>query len=353
MSMLFDDIHKIKEIDPENVIDQIRRTPDQIYSAWHLGISKNIPRLDQIYHIVFIGVGESAISAELVKVYIEPLCALPITIFRNYELPKWVHGEHILVIGISHTGNTIETQTAMKKAHQRGCTTVTISTGGGLLDFAKENNTLHCQYYYEGHRAFALGYVFGLTLGLLHKAGFIPDQSMEIETLVKDLKQLVQHNELTIQSPMNPSKRLAGQLINRSVMVVGADFLSPVAKRWKNQINTTAKAWAQFDTIPELNHNTQECIYYPDAVVTQLMVIFLRSPLLHEQNLLRVDLTKKSFMLAGVGTDQVDGRGNTLLSQIWTSVLFGDLVAYYLAIAYATDPASIDNIEDFQLNLKN
>ncbi len=349
--MLFDDIHKIKDIDPSNVIDQIRRTPDQIFSAWHLGISKNIPRLDQIYHIVFIGVGESANSAELVKVYIEPLCALPVTIFRNYELPKWVNGNHILVIGISHSGNTIETQTAMEKAHQRGCTTVTISTGGRLLDFAKENNSLHCQYYYDGHRAFALGYVFGLTLAILYKAGFIPDQKFELNELVKDLKSLIQHNELTIPSPLNPSKRLAGQLMNRSVLVVGADFLRPVAKRWKNQINTTAKAWAQYETIPELNHNTQECIYYPDAVVVQLMVIFLRSNLLHDQNLLRVDLTKKSFMLAGIATDQVEGRGDNLLSQIWTSVLFGDLVAYYLAIAYETDPASIDNIEDFKFNL--
>lgn len=350
--MFFDDIHKIKGIDPSNVIDQIRRTPDQIHTAWHLGISKNIPILHQIYHIVFIGVGESANSAELVKVYVEPLCEIPVTIFRNYELPKWVSGRHILVIGISHTGNTIETQTAMEKAHQRGCTNITISTGGRLLDFSKENNIPYCQYYYEGHRAFALGYVFGLTLAILFKAGFIPDQTGELDELVKDLKALIRHNELTIPSPLNPSKRLAGQLMNRSVLVVGADFLSPVAKRWKNQINTTAKAWAQYETIPELNHNTQECIYYPDAVVVQLMVVFLRSILLHEQNLLRMDLTKKSFMLAGVGTDQVDARGNNLMSQIWTTVLFGDLVAYYLAIAYETDPASIENIEDFKLHLQ-
>jgi glucose/mannose-6-phosphate isomerase len=81
------------------------------------------------------------------------------------------------------------------------------------------------------------------------------------------------------------------------------------------------------------------------------MVIFLRSNLLHEQNQQRVDLTKKSFMLAGVGTDQVDGRGATLIAQLWTMVLFGDLVAYYLAIAYETDPALIENIEDFMLDL--
>ncbi len=349
--MFFDDIETIKQIDPSNVIDQIRRIPDQILSAWQLGNSKKIPKWDDITHIVFIGVGESANSAAFVKAYIEPICARPVTIFRNYALPKWVQGSHVLVLGVSHSGNTVETLTAMETAHQRGCATLCLSSGGKLLAFAKQKALPYCQYFYEGHRAFAVGYVFGLTLAILYQAGFIPDQTAALVELDNNLKQLIQWNELSVPSPLNPSKRLAGQLINRAVLIIGADFLVPVARRWKNQINTTAKAWAQYDTIPEMNHNTQECVFYPEAVVEQLMVIFLRSPLLHPKNLERVDLTQKSFMLAGVGTDQVEGRGADLLSQIWTSVLFGDLVAYYLAIAYGTDPASIENIEDFMLHL--
>jgi glucose/mannose-6-phosphate isomerase len=44
----------------------------------------------------------------------------------------------------------------------------------------------------------------------------------------------------------------------------------------------------------------------------------------------------------------VDGRGNTPLAHIWTLVLFGDYMAYYLAMGYGVDPTPNKVIADFK-----
>ena len=179
------------------------------------------------------------------------------------------------------------------------------------------------------------------------------DQEVKLKKLMSALKSQIKVCDFNVASPFNPAKRLAGQLIDRAVLIISAGFMEPVARRWKNQINTTAKAWAQYDMIPNLNHNTQDSLYFDGNVMQQLMVVLLGSGIFCDENKKRIDLTKQSFMLAGVGTDQVNGRGDDVLSQIWTTLLFGDFVAYYLAIHYEVDPASITGIEDFKLDVVN
>jgi glucose/mannose-6-phosphate isomerase len=78
------------------------------------------------------------------------------------------------------------------------------------------------------------------------------------------------------------------------------------------------------------------------------MTIFLRAPSDHPRNRLRIELTKKAFMLEGMNTDAADGSGETPLAQMWTLILFGDYMAYYLAMAYGVDPTPIQALVDFK-----
>ena len=70
------------------------------------------------------------------------------------------------------------------------------------------------------------------------------------------------------------------------------------------------------------------------------------------RNRLRSDLTRKAFMLEGLNTDFTDGRGDSPLAHMWTLILFGDYMSYYLAIAYAIDPTPIPALENFKASLK-
>jgi len=49
-------------------------------------------------------------------------------------------------------------------------------------------------------------------------------------------------------------------------------------------------------------------------------------------------------MLEGIGTDTFNAKGENRLAQMWSSLLFGDYVAYYLAMLYETDPTRIPPI---------
>ena len=162
-----------------------------------------------------------------------------------------------------------------------------------------------------------------------------------------------QQTSLGAEMPVgdNPAKRLAGQLYGRWVVVLGADILEPVARRWKGQISELAKAWGQFEGLPEANHNTLAGVVNPEQALSHTMIILLRAPSYHPRNQLRTRLTKEIFMLEGLGTDYVDAQGDTPLAHMWTALHLGDYVAYYLAMAYGMDPTPISVLVDLKSQL--
>ena len=128
-------------------------------------------------------------------------------------------------------------------------------------------------------------------------------------------------------------------------------MLEPVARRWKTQINELAKAWAQFEGLPESNHNALAGLQQPEQALSSAMALFLRARSYHPRNLLRTELTKEAYMLEGLNTDFVDAQGETALAQQWTALHFGDYVAYYLAMLYEIDPTPIEALEGFKQQL--
>jgi glucose/mannose-6-phosphate isomerase len=159
---------------------------------------------------------------------------------------------------------------------------------------------------------------------------------------------------LTPETPvsMNLAKRIAGQLVGRWVAVFGSGILAPVARRWKGQISEIAKAWAQFEALPEADHNTLAGILNPEDLFTHSIALFLRAPSNHHRNSLRSDLTRKAFMLEGLNSDFVDAQGETPMAHLWTCLHLGDYAAYYLAMAYGVDPTPVTAIESFKRELQ-
>jgi glucose/mannose-6-phosphate isomerase len=54
-----------------------------------------------------------------------------------------------------------------------------------------------------------------------------------------------------------------------------------------------------------------------------------------------------------MNTDAVDGRGESLISHIWTLIIFGDYTAYYLAMAYGVDPTPVEALVSFKNSMAN
>lgn len=351
--MNLDDLDIFRKTDPSNMLDHIERLPDQLQAAWELGQRLPLTNQERIERVLIAGMGGSAIGADLVAAYVSPLCPVPITVHRDYDLPAWAKGPQTLVVASSHSGNTEETLSSFERARQSGCTVVAMCTGGRLKELADQARIPVWVFEHHGQPRAAVGFSFGLLLALLARLNLIPDQGHEIDAAVTVMRH--QQEYLRAEEPVvrNPAKRMAGQLYGRWVAVFGSDYLAPVARRWKGQINELAKAWAQFEFLPEADHNTLAGVVNPEEVLSRIMAIFLRAPSDHPRNHLRSDLTRKGFMLQGINADFYEASGESPLAHIWTTLHFGDYVAYYLAMAYGVDPTPVAAIEDLKAEMKS
>jgi glucose/mannose-6-phosphate isomerase len=338
-------------IDQKNYLAEIENLPRQLENAYQQGLSLSLPAWQGLQGVLIAGMGGSAIGADLLTAYAAPLCPVPIAVQRNYSLPAWVNGPGTLVIASSHSGNTEETLATFEQALQRGCRILTICTGGKLAALAKASNIPVWTFEHPGQPRAAVGYSFGILLALLRRLGLIPDPAAELSGTLTAMRKQQASLQAEVPVVRNPAKRLAGQLMGRWVMVFGADVLEPVARRWKTQINELAKAWAQFEVLPEADHNALAGLQQPEQALSSAMAIFLRAPSYHPRNLLRTELTKQAYMLEGLNTDFVDAQGETPLAQQWTALHFGDYVAYYLAMLYEIDPMPIKVLEGFKRQL--
>lgn len=349
--MNLDDLDLFKQIDSQNMIAQINGLPDQLQSAWDLGQILPLPQLDDIHNIILCAMGDSGSAAELVTASVFSSLSLPVTVHRGYSLPDYAN-EKTLVVCLSHSGNSEEVLDAFETGIQRNAKIFIISTGGEIAKRANAKNIPVWQFTHPGMDTTAIAYPFALTLALFARLGLIPDPSADVAEAVAMMKRSQQHIVPEVIAAKNPAKRYAGQLVGRWVTFVGTDLLAPVARRWKTQINQLAKAGANFEIIPEATHNTLIATLNPNATLNaHTMTLFMKAPGDHPRNKLRSDLMRQAFMLEALNTDVIEGRGQSILANLWTLILFGDYMAYYLAMAYGADPSEEEAFVNFKRSL--
>lgn len=341
-----------KQIDPQDMLSHIAGLPDQLEAAWKLGNTLPLPTGAGIERVVITGMGGSAIGGDLLVAYTEPTCRVPTVVQRDYQLPAWAEGKSTLVIASSHSGNTEETLAAFDEATRKGCQRLAIATGGELSGVAKATGAGVWNFEHRGQPRSAVGFSFGLLLAAFYRLGFIPDPTREVEDAAAAMRQQQRMLQADVPIVNNPAKRQAGQLVNRWVTVLGSGVMAPVARRWKGQISEVGKAWAQFEFLPEADHNTLAGTQNPANLLAKTVVLVLRAPCDHPRNRLRADLTKKIFMLEGLGTDFYEAAGSTTLANQWTALHFGDYMAYYLAMLYEVDPTPVTVMEELKKELR-
>jgi len=335
-------------IDQSDMLGQIQSLPQQLRAGYDLGKRLPLPDMAGVRAVVTAGMGGSAIAADLlVDCFSDELC-LPVSIIRAYDLPRWAADDHTLVVCSSHSGNTEETLSVYKQARERGCQTLAITTGGKLAEQAQAGDHPLWEFEHHGQPRAAVGWSSGLLLALFERLNIIPEKQASVLQAASEMEKLIAANAAIIPTAKNPAKRLAGQLVGKYAVIFGAQHLAPVARRWKTQINELAKGWAQFEELPEADHNTLAGTLFPEEQLPRIFSVFLQSPRYHIRNQKRVDLTFTELMVAGIGTDKVALRGETRFTELWQTLLFGDLISYYLAILLDIDPTPVEAIEAFK-----
>jgi len=296
--------------------------------------------------------GGSAIGADILAGYIAPFCKVPLSVLRGYQLPAWVGGPNDLVICSSHSGNTEETLSVFQECIEKRCAVLTISTGGKLLDAARAHGVVFWTFEHAGQPRAAVGFSFGMLLNLFSRLAMIPDQSLELRQAAAAMRQFMPEIDAHVPLAKNLAKGIAGQSMGRFPLVFGAEHLEAVARRWKTQMNEIGKALAQFEFLPEADHNTLAGLVNPEELLTKTYALFLTSTRYHPRNQKRFDFTASEFMLAGAAIDKVACQSETCLAEIWNCILLGDFISFYQAMAYDVDPTPVDVLENLKLTLR-
>ena len=174
-AITLDDPAVIARIDTSDMLGRVRELPRQLSQARRVAAAVSLDdRHRDVDLILVLGMGGSAIGAELVAGLAGDRLKVPLIVHRDYGLPAWV-GPRTLVIAASHSGDTVETLSGAAEARRRGLPLVVASTGGALGRQAESEGTPFLRYEQPGQPRAAIGFGVGLIHELLAGSGLLTD----------------------------------------------------------------------------------------------------------------------------------------------------------------------------------
>src|ERR1700742_692050 len=118
------------------MIDDVLGIPDQLRDAlWRVESARLDPA--EAEGLLICGMGGSAIGGELAAAALGPRLKRPLVVCRGYTLPSWL-SDRWTVLCCSYSGNTEETIACFRAAGELGAPRLVASTGGTLVDEARE-----------------------------------------------------------------------------------------------------------------------------------------------------------------------------------------------------------------------
>ena len=321
--------------------DIILNFPQQF--AKGIECAKGIKPLGSFDNIVICGVGGSALPGSLLLNITN--ISIPVFIHRDYGLPKSAN-EKSLIVCISFSGNTEETLSAFREALDKKYKPVAISTGGKLQELAKRNNLSAVIVPNDCLQPrFGTGYLVSALIKILDNCEITNNLSQEI---------------LKISEKLNPEKLevqgkiLGEKLLNKVPVIYTSNQYKSLARIWKIKFNENSKVMAFWNYFPELNHNEMvgiAGIKNQELGIKNFHFIILKDSADNPRVLERMELTESLVREAGANVEIVEMQGSTKIEKIFNSLLLGDWVSYYLALAYGQDPVPVEIVEKFKKRL--
>jgi glucose/mannose-6-phosphate isomerase len=136
------------------------------------------------------------------------------------------------------------------------------------------------------------------------------------------------------------AKSLARALNGTVPVIAGAGLTTPIAYRWKTQINENAKSPAFASELPELDHNEIEG-WGSASEHGRFSAVFLDDADTHPRVRERIDLTAEIIAAGAVQVLRAESRGQTAVERVFSLVLLGDLVSLYMAVLRGVDPEPV------------
>jgi glucose/mannose-6-phosphate isomerase len=322
---------------PEHLRDAVWRVESAIMQDW-----------DTSAGLVVAGMGGSAIGGALARAALGDHASRPFFVTRAYGLPTWTTPE-TMVLCASYSGDTEETLACYESAGALGAKRTVVTTGGRLAEMARADGVpvIPLPGGFEPRAAVAYMIVTALEVAALCGAG--PRLTSEIDVAASHTEQLVA--EWGPDAPEDSlAKEIARGLYGTTPVIAGAGLTTPIAYRWKTQINENAKQMAFASELPEIDHN--ELVGWEGAQGSgRFSAVFLDDSDAHPRVKARMELTEQMIAGNAAASFRLETRGQTSIERVVSLVLLGDLVSIYLAALHGVDPGPVKALDELKAAL--
>ena len=294
--------------------------------------------------LLIMGMGGSGVAGDVLKLFSNSQVSTEITVIKNYSIPKNLIEKKPFCLFISYSGNTEETISGLNEAIANNFNWAVISSGGKLIELAKNHQKEFIQIPSGLQPRAAFGYLSKAVSTFLDF-----NENTDFALQLNDAGSYL--NELLEKAEESEIEQLASKyskaIMNKTCVIYGGTQITElVSSRWKTQINENSKSKAFIGSMPEVHHN--EILSWQadfDGSMENFIVIFLRSPHEHPQISKRFELTEKLL------SDKVEilnifpKESENKLKILMELVLLGDLLSISLAYNLEMVPEDIDTIE--------
>ena len=308
-----------------------------------LEYSSNLEKISY-ENLLIMGMGGSGVAGDVMKLLSNEISDKNIFVQKDYSIPKQVKKFKPLCLFISYSGNTEETLSGISDAKGNNFDWIVISSGGKLIDMAKNEGKEYIKIPNGLQPRAAFGY---LTLAV-SKIIDVSEGSNYVSQLNDVSSYIDKLSKNDDESDINKLSIDICDSINKKTVIIysGTEMSRVVSSRWKTQINENAKSKAFVGHLPEVHHN--EILSWDadkDGSKNNFIVILLRDKNEHTQIQKRFEFTKDLIgEKVRVLEVKLDNQENTLKTLL-ELVLLGDLVSLNLAKKLSIDPQNIDTIE--------
>jgi glucose/mannose-6-phosphate isomerase len=313
--------------------------PDHLRDAMWRVESAGLEAHDAPGGLVVAGMGGSAIGGSLARAALGDRASRPIVLARDYALPAWTTPD-TTVLCASYSGNTEETLAVFEAAGALGARRIVATTGGKLAESARADRVpvIPIPGGFQPRSAVAYSFVVALEVAGLCGAG--ERLHAEIDVAAARAEDLLASWGPEASADCLP-KELARGLHGTVPQIAGAGLTSPIAYRWKTQLNENAKTPCFWHELPELDHN--EIAGWEGAPdLGTFSAVFLDDSDLHPRVRQRIELSRALIAGHAGATYRVESIGETRTERLMSLVLLGDLVSLYLAVLRGVDPTPVD-----------
>ena len=294
--------------------------------------------------------GGSAIGGRLARAVLGDHASRPILSSRAYGLPPWTTPD-VTVLCASYSGDTEETLACYEAAGALGAPRVVVTTGGQLAELARRDGVPVIPVAGGLQPRCAVAYMTVAALEVAARCGAGPRMN------ARDRRRRRPPRAAGRRVGARRRRGLAGQGAGARTARVDPGHRaapgprSPIAYRWKTQINENAKIPAMAHELPEFDHN--EIVGWAGAPdLGRLSAVFLEDSDTHPRIERRVELTERLIAPArGRHPPRRSRAATTCIERVFSLVLLGDLVSLYLAVLRGVDPTPVAVIDELKASL--